>query len=49
VSQEKLETIIRGLQLLETFLTTSEYLAGDSLTIVDLCSGSVGSAVPFAF
>ncbi|XP_017014974.3 glutathione S-transferase 1-like [Drosophila takahashii] len=48
VPQEKLDTVNRGLQLLETFLTSSQFLAGDSLTIADFCTGPVVSAIPCA-
>ncbi|XP_017116329.1 glutathione S-transferase 1-like [Drosophila elegans] len=39
VSQEKLDTVHRGLALLETFLVSSPYLVGDSLTLADLLTG----------
>ncbi|KAH8279048.1 hypothetical protein KR026_000138 [Drosophila bipectinata] len=48
VAQEKLDTIHRGLNLLETFLASSKYLAGDSLTLADLCTGPTVSCLPVA-
>ncbi|XP_052839693.1 LOW QUALITY PROTEIN: glutathione S-transferase 1-like [Drosophila gunungcola] len=48
VPQEKLDTIHRGLALLETFLVSSPYLAGDSLTLADLCTGPTVSSLPAA-
>ncbi|XP_017025308.1 glutathione S-transferase 1 [Drosophila kikkawai] len=46
VPQEKLDTIHRGLQLLESFLSNGKFLVGDSLTLADLCTGPTVSAVP---
>ncbi|KAH8236933.1 hypothetical protein KR038_000542 [Drosophila bunnanda] len=43
--QEKLDTAHRGLQLLETFLGTGKYLAGDTLTLADLVTGPTVSAL----
>ncbi|XP_017038676.1 uncharacterized protein LOC108086295 [Drosophila ficusphila] len=48
VPQEKLDTIHRGLKLLETFLGNNPYLAGDSLTLADLSAGATVSALPAA-
>ncbi|XP_016984879.1 glutathione S-transferase 1-like [Drosophila rhopaloa] len=48
VPQEPLDTIHRGLQLLETFLGDSPYLAGDKLTLADLCTGPTVSSIPAA-
>ncbi|EDV55071.1 glutathione S-transferase 1 [Drosophila erecta] len=45
VPQEKLDSIHRGLKLLESFLHSSSYLAGDSLTLADLLSGPTVSAL----
>ncbi|EDW91643.2 LOW QUALITY PROTEIN: uncharacterized protein Dyak_GE11955 [Drosophila yakuba] len=45
VAQEKLDSIHRGLKLLETFLHNSSYLVGDSLTLADLLSGPTVSAL----
>ncbi|XP_017087010.2 glutathione S-transferase 1 [Drosophila bipectinata] len=48
VPQEKLDTIHRGLKLLETFLTGSAYLVGDSLTLADISTGTTVSSLPAA-
>ncbi|KAH8272926.1 hypothetical protein KR018_010992 [Drosophila ironensis] len=48
VPQEKLDTVHRGLKLLETFLGTSKYLAGDSLTLADLCTAPTVTSLPIA-
>nr|XP_017014975.2 glutathione S-transferase 1-like [Drosophila takahashii] len=45
VAQEKLDTVHRGLKLLESFLASSPYLVGDSLTLADLISGPTVSAL----
>ncbi|KAH8253091.1 hypothetical protein KR032_003552 [Drosophila birchii] len=45
VAQEKLDTIHRGLALLETFLSSGKYLVGDNLTVADLCTGPTVSAL----
>jgi len=45
VPQEKLDTVHRGLKLLETFLASDPYLVGDSLTLADLVSGPTVSAL----
>ncbi|EDW48449.1 GM21874 [Drosophila sechellia] len=45
VPQEKLDSIHRGLKILETFLSSSSYLVGDSLTLADLLSGPTVSAL----
>ncbi|XP_016984883.1 glutathione S-transferase 1-like [Drosophila rhopaloa] len=45
VPQEKLDTIHRGLKLLETFLDSTTYLAGHSLTLADLVTGPTVSAL----
>ncbi|XP_017014761.2 glutathione S-transferase 1-like [Drosophila takahashii] len=48
VPQEKIDTIHRGLALLEAFLSSSPYLAGDSLTLADLSTGPTVTALPVA-
>ncbi|KAH8313918.1 hypothetical protein KR067_011769 [Drosophila pandora] len=48
VAQEKLDTIHRGLKMLETFLANSKYLAGDSLTLADLSTGPTVTCLPVA-
>ncbi|EDV36040.1 uncharacterized protein Dana_GF12160 [Drosophila ananassae] len=48
VAQEKLDTIHRGLKMLETFLANSKYLAGDSVTLADLSTGPTVSCLPVA-
>ncbi|KMY94816.1 glutathione S-transferase 1 [Drosophila simulans] len=45
VPQEKLDSIHRALKILETFLSSSSYLVGDSLTLADLLSGPTVSAL----
>ncbi|XP_017025307.1 glutathione S-transferase 1-like [Drosophila kikkawai] len=45
VAQEKLDSIHRGLTLLETFLSNGKYLVGDTLTVADLCTGPTVSAL----
>nr|XP_017014772.2 glutathione S-transferase 1-like [Drosophila takahashii] len=45
VPQEKLDTVHRGLKLLETFLGSSQYLAGDKLTVADLTAGPTVSSL----
>lgn len=48
VAQEKLNNIHRGLKLLETFLSGSDYLVGDSLTLADICTGPTVTSLPAA-
>ncbi|KAH8272925.1 hypothetical protein KR018_010985 [Drosophila ironensis] len=48
VPQEKLDTVHRGLKLLETFLSSSKYLAGESLTLADLSAGPTVTSLPVA-
>ncbi|XP_037715932.1 glutathione S-transferase 1-like [Drosophila subpulchrella] len=48
VPQEKLDNLHKGLKLLETFLDSTPYLAGDSLTLADLSTGPTVTALPAA-
>jgi len=48
VPQEKLDNLHKGLKLLETFLDSTPYLAGDSLTLADLSAGPTVTALPAA-
>ncbi|KAH8357747.1 hypothetical protein KR200_002819 [Drosophila serrata] len=43
--QEKLDSAHRGLQMLETFLSSGTYLVGDTLTLADLVTGPTVSAL----
>ncbi|XP_017038704.1 glutathione S-transferase 1-like [Drosophila ficusphila] len=45
VPQEKLDTVHRGLKLLESFLASSSYLVGESLTLADLTAGPTVSGL----
>jgi len=45
VPQEKLDNLHKGLKLLETFLDSTPYLAGDSLTLADLSAGPTVTAL----
>ncbi|KAH8290449.1 hypothetical protein KR054_003130 [Drosophila jambulina] len=46
--QEKLDIAHRGLQLLETFLSSGKFLVGDTLTLADLVTGPTVSALQAA-
>ncbi|EDW36391.1 GL17768 [Drosophila persimilis] len=48
VPQEKLDTIHRGLKMVETFLGSNNYLVGDSLTLADICCGPTVTSLPAA-
>ncbi|XP_001361309.3 glutathione S-transferase 1 [Drosophila pseudoobscura] len=48
VPQEKLDTIHRGLKMVETFLGSNKYLVGDSLTLADICCGPTVTSLPAA-
>ncbi|GLV42299.1 Glutathione S transferase E6 [Carabus blaptoides fortunei] len=45
ISQKKADALIKGLVFLESFLENREWMAGDQLTIADLCIGASVSSM----